>query len=173
LIIDFFTYLLRFAAIILLQVLVINNIQLSTYINPYIYIVFILSLPISTKPWAVLVISLLAGAVMDSFSNTPGLHMAATVFMGYMRRFYLQFSTNKEDLEGHIEPGISSKGFIWFITYAFIMCFMHHFILFFLEAYNIMEFFSIMARVLMSTIFTVLIICIGQLLFYRIAKAKA
>lgn len=171
-ILDFFNYLLRFLLLIFFQVVIINNIDLTTYVNPYIYIAFILSLPYNTKPWLVVVISFLLGMAMDTFSSMPGPHIAATVFMGYLRRFYIIFSTNKDDQETNIEPSISSKGPVGFLVYALVLVFIHHFILFFLESFSIHQFFSTITRIFFSTLFSVLIICIGQLLFYKVNKKK-
>ena len=169
-IIEILTYLVRFVLIVLFQLLVINNIKLSTYINPYIYIVFILTLPISMKPWIVVMISFFTGMVMDTFSSTPGLHMAATVFMGYVRNFYLRFATSKEDQAGNIKPVVSRKGVVWFLVYAVILTFLHHLFLFYLEIYSFAEFFRTLTRILFSTVFSVLFITVGQLLFYRVSK---
>ncbi len=171
-ILEFFNYLMRFVLLVFFQVVVVNNIDLSTYVNPYIYVAFILSLPYNTKPWLVLVLSFLLGMTMDTFSSLPGPHIAATVFMGYFRRFYIMFSTNKDDQETNIEPSISSKGPVGFLVYALVLVFMHHFVLFFLEAFTIQQFFSTITRIFFSTLFTVLLISIGQLLFYRVAKKK-
>ena len=169
-IIDVLNYLTMFILLVFFQIVIVNNIDLSTYVNPYIYVVFIIGLPYNTKPWIVLVLSLLLGMTMDSFSSLPGPHIAATVLMGYVRRFYLIFSTNKDDLSTKIEPSISTKGPIGFLVYALIMVFIHHFVLFYLEAFSFNQFFSTLARVFFSTIFTILLIGLGQLLFYRIAK---
>ncbi|MES2725609.1 MAG: rod shape-determining protein MreD [Bacteroidota bacterium] len=171
-ILEFFNYLMRFILLVFFQVVVVNNIDLSTYVNPYIYVAFILSLPYNTKPWLVLVLSFLLGMTMDTFSSLPGPHIAATVFMGYFRRFYIMFSTNKDDQETNIEPSISSKGPVGFLVYALVLVFMHHFVLFFLEAFTIQQFFSTITRIFFSTLFTVLLISIGQLLFYKVAKKK-
>jgi hypothetical protein len=166
-ILDILSYLLRFIAIILVQLLVINNIELSSYINPYIYISFILLLPVTVKPWQLVVLSFLCGAFMDAFSSTPGLHIAATNLMGFMRIHYLNVTTTKEDIEGRISPTLSQKGVVWFTVYCFVMTFIHHLFLFFLEIYGFQEFFSTITRVFLSTIITVFLIVIGQLLFYR------
>lgn len=166
-ILEILSYLLRFIAIMLLQLLVINNIELSGYINPYIYISFILLLPITIKPWQLVLLSFLCGGVMDAFSSTPGLHIAATNFMGFIRIHYLKATTTKEDMEGRIVPSLSQKGVVWFVFYCFVMTFIHHLILFFLEIYGFQEFFSTITRVFLSSILTVLLIVIGQLLFYR------
>jgi rod shape-determining protein MreD len=166
-ILDLFTYLLKFIGIILLQILVVDNIELSSYINPYIYITFILTLPVTIRPWHLLILAFLCGAVIDSFSSTPGLHIAATVLLAYVRIHYLRFATTKEDLEGRIRPSMSKKGVVWFIFYCFSMTLVHHTFLFFLEIYGFSEFLSTMLRVVLSTLVTVLMIVIGQLLFYN------
>ncbi|MBC7383488.1 MAG: rod shape-determining protein MreD [Bacteroidia bacterium] len=171
-IIDLFTYLFRFILIVLFQLLVINNIELSTYINPYIYIVFILTLPVDMKPWLVVLISFFTGMVMDTFSSTPGLHMASCVFMGYVRIFYLRFATSKEDFSGSIKPTVSRKGVVWFLVYATMLTFLHHLVLFYLEIYGFNEFFRTLTRIIFSTVFSVLLITVGQLLFYRVAKVN-
>jgi rod shape-determining protein MreD len=171
-ILEILSYLLRFIAILLLQVLVVNNIELSSYINPYIYVAFILMLPVSMKPWQVVVVSFLAGATMDAFSSTPGLHIAATNFMGYMRIHYLRATTTKEDMESRIIPSVSQKGIVWFSVYGFVMIFLHHLLLFFLEIYGFQEFLSTLTRVFVSTIVTLLLIIVGQLLFYRSKKSN-
>jgi rod shape-determining protein MreD len=167
LILDLGTYLLRLLALLLIQLLVINNIELSSSINPYIYVAFILMLPVTVKPWQMVLISFFTGMLMDAFSSTPGLHMAATTLMGYLRIHYLNATTTKEDLEGRITPSVSQKGIVWFTVYAFSLIFTHHLLLFFLEIYSFSEFFSTMLRVLVSTLITLMLIITGQLLFYR------
>lgn len=169
-IIEIGKHVLRLLGIILLQLLVINNIELASYINPYIYIAFILLLPISLKPWQVVLISFITGGIIDAFSSTPGLHMAATNLMGYLRSFYLAGATTKEDQEKNIIPSISQKGILWFNFYALVFIFIHHFVLFFLEIYTFREFFPTMMRILLSTFVTLLLINIGQALFFNVSK---
>lgn len=171
-IIEFLSLILRFFLILLIQLLVINNIELSTYVNPYIYILFILTLPVSMKPWKVVILSFLTGMTMDTFSSTPGLHMAATGFMGYLRNFYLQFACSKDDIESRMEPSISRKGLVWFVLYMSIMTLIHHTVLFYLEIYSFREFFRTFFRILSSSLFTVIILSLGQLLFYRSPKTR-
>lgn len=168
---DFFTYLLKFIGIIALQVLVVDNIELSAYINPYIYISFILLLPVTIRPWLALVLGFLCGAVMDTFTSTPGLHIAATVLLAFIRVHYLRFATTKEDVESRIRPSMSKKGFVWFTFYCFTLTLVHHTFLFFLEIYGFQEFFATLLRVILSTLVTVLMIVVGQLLFYNTKSA--
>lgn len=124
-------------------------------------------LPVTVKPWQIVVISFLVGLTMDAFSSTPGLHIAATNFMGFMRIHYLKATTTKEDIEGRISPSLSQKGIVWFVFYCTVMTFVHHTILFFLEIYGFQEFFATLFRIFMSSLVTVSLIIIGQLIFYK------
>ena len=68
---------LIFILLILLQVLLFNNIQFSGYINPYVYILFILLLPVEIPAWILLLLSFAAGGIIDFFSGSPGMHASA------------------------------------------------------------------------------------------------
>ncbi len=93
---------IRFVVLVLLQVAVFNNIQLSGFLNPYVYILFILLLPFETPSWLLLILSFLIGFCIDIFSNTIGLHASACVFMGYMRPFVLNLISVRDNYESDI-----------------------------------------------------------------------
>src|SRR5581483_10393034 len=93
---DIFSNILRFIFLILFQVLVLNNIQLGGYINPYGYVLFILLLPVETPKWLLLLLSFSIGISLDMFSNTMGLHAAACVFMAYCRPRVLRIISPRE-----------------------------------------------------------------------------
>ena len=58
-------YLGLFAAVALLQVFLFDNLTISIYLNPLVYIVFIALLPLDTPPAAVLGAGLALGVTMD------------------------------------------------------------------------------------------------------------
>ena len=60
-------YGLYFLFLILFQVLILNNMQFSGYINPYCYILFILILPFETPGWLLLVLAFILGMIIDVF----------------------------------------------------------------------------------------------------------
>ena len=78
-------YFLAFVFLILFQVLVLNNLHLSIYLNPYAYILFILILPFETPGWLVLSLGFVLGLIMDAFCNTLGMHSVATVLLAFLR----------------------------------------------------------------------------------------
>jgi len=147
-------YSVIFAILILLQVLLFNNVQFSGYVNPYIYLMFILILPVEMPSWLLLVISFFTGIVIDLFSGTPGLHSSATVFAGFIRPFIFRMYSPRDGYEAGSDPSMFIYGFRWFLLYSLTIVFIHHFVLFYLEVFRFTEFFTTFLRVLLSSLFT-------------------
>jgi hypothetical protein len=160
----------RFVFLILFQVLILNNIQFSGFINPYFYIYFILLLPFETPRWLLLLSAFCLGISLDAFTNTFGLNAAACVLIAFVRPFVISaISTGTEFMTGH-SPSLKNQGVKWFAYYSIILVLVHHFTLFYLEIFRFTEFFQTLFRVLLSSIFTLLIIFIAELLSYPVEK---
>ncbi len=157
----------RFFLLVLVQILVLNNIQLSGYINPYLYVLFILMLPLDTPKWMLLIFSFLLGLSVDIFSNSSGMHAAAAAFMGYSRPFVLNIIKPRGGYEFTSKPSIRDMGINWFIAYAGILILLHHLVYFFIEIFRFGEFFSIFSRVVLSSVFTLILAIIVQLIFSK------
>ncbi len=156
-------YLFNFVFFTLIQVLVLNNIQLSGYINPYLYIIFILTLPFETPGWLLLLLGFTSGMVVDIFSNTPGMHASATVFLAFLRPYALRLMAPRDDYQPGSIPTMGYYGFSWFMRYSILLVLAHHLWLFFIEVFSITHFFSTFLRAVSSTFFTMLLIIISQL----------
>ncbi|MFP4023455.1 MAG: rod shape-determining protein MreD [Thiohalospira sp.] len=159
-------YLFNFILLVLLQVFVLNNIQFSGYINPYIYVVFILTLPFETPKWLLLVLGFSMGITIDLFSNTIGMHSSATVFMAFLRPFVLKIISPRDGYESETYPQLRYYGGSWFLKYSIILVFAHHLFLFYIEVFRFSDFFATLLRVILSSFFSILLIVIGQY-FYR------
>jgi rod shape-determining protein MreD len=156
----------RFIFLILFQVLILNNIQLNGYISPYFYIYFILLLPFETPRWLLLLSAFLLGISLDVFTNTIGLNASACVLMAFVRPFVISsISTGTEFMIGH-SPSLKNQGLKWFAYYSVILVLVHHFSLFYLEIFRFKEFFQTLIRVLLSSLFTLLLVFIAEYLFY-------
>lgn len=157
---------LRFLILVLVQVLVLNNIRFGAYVNPYLYVLFILMLPYETPGWLLLLSSFFIGYSVDLFSNTPGMHTAASVFMAFCRPGILKRIVLKQDHDPDSFPSLADMGFRGFFTYSLLLVFIHHATLFFLEIFRFSEIILTLMRAGLSTIFTLLLIIIAQYLFY-------
>jgi rod shape-determining protein MreD len=157
---------LRFIILVLFQVLVLNNIRFGGYVNPYLYVLFILMLPYDTPGWLMLITSFFLGYSIDSFTNTPGMHTAASVFMAFCRPFILKLVVSNPDDAPDSFPSIADMGFRTFFTYALLLVFIHHTTLFLLEIFRFSEILLTLLRSGISTVFTMFLIIIVQYLFY-------
>ena len=66
-----------FVVFVLIQVLVLNNIHFLRIATPFLYLYFIIKMPVGSSRTQVVFFSFIAGVVIDTFSNTPGMHAAA------------------------------------------------------------------------------------------------
>ena len=158
---------IRFAILIFVQIMVLNNIQISGHIIPNVYILFILLLPFETPGWLLLLSGFALGLSVDMFTNTIGMHTAATVFMAFLRLYILQVIAPRDGYETGTFPRIYYYGFEWFLKYTLILVFAHHFILFYIEVFRFSEFFSTLLRVLLSSLLSVILIILSQYFIYR------
>ncbi len=85
---------LSFVLLVLFQVLALNNIQFLGFINPYIYILFIIALPVKTPRWLSLILAFILGLTLDIFSNTLGMHAFATVLIAFLRNGIINLFQN-------------------------------------------------------------------------------
>lgn len=157
----------RFIFLILLQVWVLNNINLGGFINPYLYILFILLLPFETPGWFVLILSFFLGLTVDMFTDTLGMHASASVFMGFLRSFVLQSISPRDGYETGTAPRISYYGLFWFFKYSLLLVFLHHLFLFTVEVFNFGTFHLVLLRTILSTIFSSTLILLSQYLIFR------
>ncbi|MCD6091599.1 MAG: rod shape-determining protein MreD [Bacteroidales bacterium] len=161
---------IRFFVVLILQLLVFNNIQFSGYINPFFYVLFILLLPFETPRWLMLVSAFLLGLTVDVFGHTYGMHAAASVFIAFIRPNVVRFIYSKKEYEAGVLPGVAHLGFSWFLSYASILIFIHHFIYFYLEVFKLNDFMTTFYRVIYSSIATLIVIIAEQFLFYKRRK---
>lgn len=154
-----------FLVLLLLQALIFSNMDYMGYICPYIYILFILSLPIGFNIYASMGLAFLMGLFVDMFSNTPGVHIAATVAVAYGRDFWFGFIMPHNDM-GAVEPSLGRLRLASFLKYTVGLVLFHHLILFFAEAWTFAgAWFTIFKAVLNTIVTTLLILC-----YYLITK---
>jgi len=154
--------------LILLQILVLNNIQFSGFVNPYVYIMIILLLPSVTQAWLVLIISFLTGLTIDLFTGSPGMHASATLLAGFSRPFVLRLIAPRDGYESGSDLSMAAYGLRWFFMYTTTIVLIHHTALFFLEVFRFTDFFRTIFRILLSSLFTIGFILLIE--YYRKGK---
>lgn len=155
-----------FVSLVLFQVLIFNQVQFSGFVNPYVYVLFILLLPQSSPRYVLLILAFIIGLTIDIFSNTLGIHAAASVFIGYLRPLVIRVISNREEDRSEY-PGLHQNKFRWFVYYVSIMVVLHHSFLFYIEVFTLANFFSTLYRVFLSSVFSIFVIVLSQFLVFR------
>lgn len=157
----FYKYLKLTPVFILIQILVLNQILFFGYMNPFLYIILILSLPIGTSKWFLLLYSFLIGFIIDVFSTSLGYHSTACVLIAYIKP-YISKITIPQNILGYMdEINIWKIGVKPYILYSLIIILIHHALLFVIEnsSFNI----NVLQKIIFSTILTLIILLIVQL----------
>lgn len=165
---------IRFCLFILVQVFVLNQIPpLHQLVTPYIYFLFILWLPFKMGRRSQMLLAFALGFSLDCFTKTYGLHAAPCVLIAYLRPFLINLLISQEGAESNYnEPSIKSMGFTPYFTYVTILTFIHHSLLFFLQALQTGGYLYFILKSLLSTAISLLLIFLIELLFVRKQKFK-
>jgi len=163
---------LRFISLVFIQVFLLKNITLYNLSTPYLYILFILLLPFETPNLLLFTLAFILGLTIDAFYDTPGLHTTACVLLALVRILFISITVQKEGFDNEPEPTLSIMGFRWFFTYTLILTLFHHFFLFNLEVFRFSEIQYTITRVVLSSLFTVFLIMVSGLLFYKSKERK-
>lgn len=157
----------RFVVLVFIQVFLLKNMYLYHIVTPYFYILFILLLPFDIPNFLLYILAFVLGITIDAFYDTPGLHAAACVFLAYVRIIFIGITVQKEGFDNEPEPTLGIMGFRWFFLYALILTFLHHFFLLNLESFHLSQILFTTTRVVLSTLFTVVLMLISGLMFYK------
>lgn len=147
-----------FVVLVLIQVLILNNIHFLRIATPFLYLYFILKLPVGTSRMNVVFFSFLIGLVIDLFSNTPGMHAAACTLAGFIRDPLIRLFIGKDLPEG-IYPSYKTFGYGGFFRYTLVFVVIHHMALFMIEALTFFDPLFLAIRIAASVLTTTLLIC--------------
>jgi hypothetical protein len=153
-----------FFGLVLFQVLVLNNVNVGGLVNPYIYVLFILLLPIDISGWMLLFLSFLTGITIDVFSGTLGMHAFATVMMGFSRPSVIGLISQRgQDLGKY--PSLKTRGFTWMLLYFILSVTIHHFTYFIIESWSAATFSLVLLRIVFSAVISIFIMVLFLYVF--------
>ena len=143
-------YFFLFIVVVFLQVTIGNSIHLLGVAIPFLYIYFIIRLPLSLSVNWTLTLAFILGLVIDIFSNTPGMNALACTVVAFLRKPILNLYTPRGEDYSESEPSIRNFGMSLFVRYVltFSLCF----------CTLLFDIGRLIVRVLASTILTFLVI---------------
>ena len=157
-IVSFFIYLLY-------QVLILKNIVLFNTAFCFLYVAYLFFLPVEANPLFLMFAGFLMGFAIDIFYDSLGLHAFSCVFVMYVRNYWLSLITPQGGYDVSATPSIAINGMQWFLVYTIPLVFLHHSILFFVEAGGFGMFWFTLWKIVTTTIFTTMVTVVVQYLF--------
>lgn len=154
-----------FVLYLFVQVLIFKNAVLFGSAFCFLYIASLLLLPVETNPIFLMIAGFGMGLFIDMFYDSAGLHALACVSIMYMRNFWLTRVTPQGGYDNGAIPAITLGGLQWFMIYAVPLVFLHHAIVFFVEAGGFHYFWFTLMKILFSTVYTMVTVLIVQYLF--------
>ena len=155
---NFLRGLIYFVVFMLIQVLVLNNIHFMRIATPFLYLYFIIKMPVGSERSQVIFFSFLAGLIIDIFSNTPGMHATACTLVGFCRKPLIRVFMGKELPEG-IFPSYHAFGFGGFVRYVSTFVLIHHATLFLIESFTLFDPIFLVIRIAESVVLSTCLIC--------------
>jgi hypothetical protein len=107
------------------------------------------------------------GLLIDIFYDTLGMHALAATFLAFLRPFWLKIISPIGGYEDTTDPSISEMGIRWFLTYSLPLVFAFCLVFFLVNQWGTGEVVNILNKSFFSTIFTVILAIIVQLLFFK------
>lgn len=127
----------------------------------------IILLPFETPASVSLILGFFLGLSIDIFTDTIGMHTAATVFIAFIRPYILSSFAPRDGYEPGTFPRVYYYGLPWFIKYAALIVLAHHLMLFYIEMFRFQDFFATLLRVILSSLFSIILIVASQFFVFR------
>ncbi len=143
-------------SMLLIQLPLLYRVTLGDKAFGFFYIGFILLLPWTLSRNYIMLIGFFSGLLVDVFSNTPGIHAGACVFIAFIRTGWLRMvNDDTEELINLNHVSLRKRGLL---AYALPLVFIHHLIIFVLENGGFQLFGFLMSKVFFSSLFSFTII---------------
>ena len=163
-------HLLRFLSLLLLQVFVLNNVVITGMFNPYVYIYFILVLPMQMPRAWLLIVSFMAGLTLDFFAHSLGIHAFVCTLIGFVRPYWIALVEPPGGYNPEDRPTLGSMGFRWFLSYALPLIFVFHLVLFLIETLSVNQVLFVLLKAAVSALVASVIIVLFEFFFSKRAR---
>jgi hypothetical protein len=122
----------------------------------FFYVGFILFLPLRLSRSLAMVIAMITGLLVDIFSNTPGIHASACVFIALVRDYWYLLSIG--DSEDDVNISWNHLNIWGSIKYLAPLIVVHHMIIFTVENSGLSGFIDLLGKVVFSALYTFVLV---------------
>ncbi len=156
-----------FVAIMALQIFILNNVSAIGMTAPYLYLAFVLMLPINLSPTFVLFLAFCIGFIEDLSIGSLGVHSCATVMMAAARPTVLKIMAPRGGYERNNVPLMKNFGVMWSMKYILVSILIHHIVLYYCFSFSLEDAGFLVVRMLINVVLTSLLILLSQLFVFK------
>ncbi len=120
--------------VLIAQIFLLRDMGIGGWAFLFVYTYIVIKAPIDLNRNVLVFISFIAGWIVDIFYDTHGLHAFALVLIAYLRPFILNILTPANGYDDRSKISLQEMTWLWYLPYVGFMLFVHHSVLFLLEA---------------------------------------
>lgn len=152
---------LMIAALVMLQIFILNRITISGGYTPVMYPLFVMFYPFFRNKYVFLTLSFLLGLSIDGFLGKWGMNAFATTIIAYFRTVIFRTSTDTST------DFFSFHSLQWsqFLLFLLVSIFLHQFIVQYVEFFTNGRYWDILTSVAITTGISFVFILIYALIF--------
>ena len=160
----------RFFILIIVQLAILNKIDFGGYINPQLYILYVISFPYYGKNKSIFMISsFFLGLILDFYMNSGGIYAFSTTLIAYLRYdIYSAIIGRFEESKPRV--AFEEVPFVKSFVYLFIMTFIHHTSMCWLENFSFNQLDTMFIKIFSSTLYTTAMLILVLSIFTRSKK---
>lgn len=154
---------LQFLLLLLLQSFLLNNINFFGFINPNLYLLFVIVYRLDGNSTYLIILSFILGILLDLLTQGSGGHTIASLTIAFLRSFIIRFSfgVNYDVPMGMIKGSPLSQR----LLYLLLIIFIHHMVLYSVIYFNYGNIIAIIKNTLFTSLFTFILVYISLGLF--------
>ena len=160
---DNILHIFQFFLLLFLQSFLLNNINLFGFINPNLYLLFIIIYRLDGNPTLLIIIGFVMGLLLDLLTQGSGGHTIATLTIAFLRLSIIKFSfgVNYDVPMGMIKGSLLRQRLLYFM----LMVVIHHLILYSIVYFSFDNTITILKNTLFTSFFTFIMVFISLGLF--------
>lgn len=164
---DTVRYILRLCLFALVQVVLFNTIDISTYVYVCPSVLFLMLFPFTTSTISLLLWAFGLGMVLDLWGGgLLGLQTAALLTVAFVRNTLLKLVAAKGEFGQGDVPNMAKLGFERYLLFTCLSVLVHHLVFFNLEHFSVSLLLQLTIRISASFVVNVLLILLFERTFY-------
>lgn len=151
----------------IVQIFVLKNLVVFDTAFCFLYVFYILLLPMEIKAIPLMLIAFVLGLSIDLFYDTMGMHAASLVALAFIRNSWIRMIIPTGGYDEYVQPSVLNMGIGWFFTYSLPMILVHHLIFFYVDNLGTDLYLPMVNRIWGSVVLVWILGLMVQMLFYK------